>query len=979
MTRYWWTTFGIPPQRVTNPVDIDPTEDGIRNLIDRLKAQTFRSFVLLGFDVEKVSEGGKSFDFWSKESKIPWEFPPTLATQKGPYAKFLTLATPYGYTAIIDCARLKHQIWDILLKFLNHQKTMLCGFAAFDDLWSLTMTFGPRSQQYEKEESKGSTKNAKERLKGQREKFFPIMQLRVLDLHVIMECHDLQYFNGLYHLTPLASMGCIPEGRTLKHLAQAFLGVDLFKVGEFRECKDRDKSMYFNTNNPRTTDVQYMAWDAYATVNCIMVLYRFGMIPHLEVFLKGFPHDQRDPESIPQTLEFLRNAKDHTDPTYFPVSGYMETRLRKLFDLRSETLFPANVMTMPGYVSTAEMSIRATTAYEYSGILPCIPKKSRRDSEMDNVFFTDLDVYGQQAYEASPSAVKDYEEWAMTSPPPFCVPDERDPRIILMPFNPVFYAQVTEQKETMCTDPPKTDVIFYNQPRSQEEIKCYLRQCEKALQQANDDFVGLSKKARTKMSSQDHDSAKSIAKIITNLRNRNMIGYDDKPTEEFVEYIKETLPEKALENEPRNWFGTMDPDTSILMGFSIPSLVNIGDGLTIHPQYTTDPNFAFREGDTPHKPSSHDILPDQEIKFPTHVELETFVKRQELTDEEWNSVTSQIKRIKKVTPSSRLTNSKLERIKKWREHCFGSLGKKVLEEWETTDERQVHTGSEPSTETMRRSAETTEERSAQQLSTSTILTAPSTADEPMETTQASESQTLGQLFQQQEKVTGKPKKRTSEEMRAEEVKKGKIAKTQNPQSEGIEQISPGSSQGVSATSVPATPISEIQKLRAQLAEKEKEIRETKAKLAKLEQAPARTSGIQNQSVAESSRLELSQLSIRSEIESSDNDGDQQMETFEDSVIAVTEERELSTGFDVPKTASHEDIAMVPIDLPNPPEKNLRMWEMDFTNPQVQDYLKRGRPRLLFEEVRAAYKTIVEKTNLQRRKNDQLYRARLAII
>lgn len=110
-------------------------------ILTHLKTHKFRNFSILGVDVE-CTTSPQPYKFWAEDAKHFQNGFPTHENYVGKYARWLSIANPYGYVAIIDCAKVSKRMFNELKEFLFNNETIVVMFGAYEDLWSLHLTFG---------------------------------------------------------------------------------------------------------------------------------------------------------------------------------------------------------------------------------------------------------------------------------------------------------------------------------------------------------------------------------------------------------------------------------------------------------------------------------------------------------------------------------------------------------------------------------------------------------------------------------------------------------------------------------------------------------------------------------------------------------------------------------------------------------------------------------------------------------------------
>jgi len=129
--QYYWTVFRGFPCDVYSPCWISD-EDELQSFVNQLKTLPFRGRFLISIDVERVS-------IWPPTA-------PNVPTHSNcvnpPFARWITVANPYGLIGFIDCSVVTQQAFKIFEQFLLDEKTTVIMFDSKQDLWSIHVTYG---------------------------------------------------------------------------------------------------------------------------------------------------------------------------------------------------------------------------------------------------------------------------------------------------------------------------------------------------------------------------------------------------------------------------------------------------------------------------------------------------------------------------------------------------------------------------------------------------------------------------------------------------------------------------------------------------------------------------------------------------------------------------------------------------------------------------------------------------------------------
>lgn len=248
--KWSWISFQNVPISTKNNITIVNSDEAMDNLLQKLEAQTFHQFRVVSIDVECVT----------KLDASQWSYFPHLPTHHdyvGKFARFISIANPFGLVSIIDCSKISNDSFQKFENFLFHEETFVVMFGAYEDLWSIHLTFGkklpdmPKTQKYSKFIRRQGI----------------LANLRVFDLQVLLTmvknnpiCSNLWRKSGIN----LNRYGLWDLGRTL-------LGLDLKSF----ELKIANHEWATYWNNKLTDDkVTYMMLDALVTIGCFFALHR---------------------------------------------------------------------------------------------------------------------------------------------------------------------------------------------------------------------------------------------------------------------------------------------------------------------------------------------------------------------------------------------------------------------------------------------------------------------------------------------------------------------------------------------------------------------------------------------------------------------------------------------------------------------------------------------------------------------------------
>jgi len=253
--------------------------------LSNLKSQKFRSFNIIGMDIECVSSLA-SYQAWNEAKKqFIYDYYPTNAKFPVKFARWWTIATPYGLVVVIDCAKTSKTMFENLHLFLFNSKTVVSMFDAYEDLWSLHLTFGPIipaiesfSKYYQKVWEKGV-----------------FGKLRVFDLKHIIDLVKLSV-SSILNQAHLANAGLVYVGRGLWDLGASALHVDLaefeWKIDKTQWCH------YWNVPDIPDDRMNYVVLDPLVTIHSFMAFLRLEIVPKAKPLICGFPSAYCNPDQI---------------------------------------------------------------------------------------------------------------------------------------------------------------------------------------------------------------------------------------------------------------------------------------------------------------------------------------------------------------------------------------------------------------------------------------------------------------------------------------------------------------------------------------------------------------------------------------------------------------------------------------------------------------------------------------------------------
>lgn len=252
--QYYWTVFRVFPCDVFSPSWISH-ENEILQLIGKLRKLSFRGRNVVGVDVERVS-------IWDK---ICSNTPTHLNHVNGSFARYITVANPYGLVAIIDCKTVSQRAFSYFQEFLFDPQTLVVMFAASDDLWSMHLTYGDILK---------DTPSKAPFPTGLKERGI-FGSLKVIDIKTLFDAVVLkQPKNRL--LWEMA--GICPCKRGLWSLGIAFLGLDLCQYD--LKIDNLDWATYWN-RELTVNAIKYMTLDPLVTVHVFMAMFRLNLIPDI--------------------------------------------------------------------------------------------------------------------------------------------------------------------------------------------------------------------------------------------------------------------------------------------------------------------------------------------------------------------------------------------------------------------------------------------------------------------------------------------------------------------------------------------------------------------------------------------------------------------------------------------------------------------------------------------------------------------------
>lgn len=259
LVQYYWSTFQTFPQVVYEPYIVENAND-IQKLIFELGRRKFRGKCIVGVDVECVS-GPKACEGFNQHTSLP-----THSRHSAKFARWISVSVPYGLTGIIDCSKIYPQTFDIFRKFLMQDDTVVVMFGAYEDLWSIHVTFGkiipntPSKPPY----------SAELRSKG------ILGSLRVFDLKLVVDLVS-ESDDGVYSPKKWLQAGLCPERKNLWCLSEALLGVNLKKY--VLKLKPYEWANFWNARKLSNEQKLHICIDTQMTVNCFMALFRLKLIP----------------------------------------------------------------------------------------------------------------------------------------------------------------------------------------------------------------------------------------------------------------------------------------------------------------------------------------------------------------------------------------------------------------------------------------------------------------------------------------------------------------------------------------------------------------------------------------------------------------------------------------------------------------------------------------------------------------------------
>lgn len=262
-----------------------PNESSLDSIIEQFETQTFRSFRIVGVDIE-CTTSQQAYCNWSEDQK-QFVFPeiPTHANCIGKLARWISMANPYGLVTIIDCAKISLTSFAKFENFLKDPNTIVTMFGAYEDLWSLHLTFGkiiPGTENLRKF-SKNLRKNG------------VFGNLRVFDLKNVIDL-TINNVDEILNYDNWQKAGIICNGQGLWHLAEATLALNIFDFD--LKVKPHEWAFLWNVREIPKNRIIYVTLDALTTVHSFMALFRVNLIPSINNLMEVFPSDVRSTEHI---------------------------------------------------------------------------------------------------------------------------------------------------------------------------------------------------------------------------------------------------------------------------------------------------------------------------------------------------------------------------------------------------------------------------------------------------------------------------------------------------------------------------------------------------------------------------------------------------------------------------------------------------------------------------------------------------------
>lgn len=274
-------TFRRNPINMNRPKIISNLKE-VNECLAELNAKTFRGFKVVGIDMEFTNVHHKPYEAYpAREKMFECNQYPTHKDFPFSIVRWILLSSPYGDNFIIDAAKMTPDMLSIFEKFTLAPDTVLVAFNWQSDAWAYHLTFG--RQKFPFSIYKKMSKKAKAEYREESSK-----AVRVFDMYQVLEA--LEAGAPAYNVQDWHDLGMIPEGKSLWHLAQATIGIDL--IGN-DTTSVRDISEYWNVKALDTTRIKYMQIDMQATIQSFFVLYRYGLFYDACQLIGGFPHDSQ--------------------------------------------------------------------------------------------------------------------------------------------------------------------------------------------------------------------------------------------------------------------------------------------------------------------------------------------------------------------------------------------------------------------------------------------------------------------------------------------------------------------------------------------------------------------------------------------------------------------------------------------------------------------------------------------------------------
>lgn len=312
----WYFSLTNRSHSFVNRHELVENEKDLNKSLDNLRLKTFRGFSITSFNVKSIFINEKPYTEYGKEKSSFQNEYPSHPDYRQPIVKWITLGSIYGDSIVIDAAKVTPKMLSILMKFLHEKSTIVVSTDQKTTAWHFHLTFGPERFKFsEFQKMAADEQNAYKSLGI-------LKNLRVFDFSSIVTA--VKAGHPGYSISDWEALGIEPEGESVWHLAQAFLGLDL--IGNDANNVPNPNS-YWAVSKLDNVQAKLIEIEAQSTVLTFLALLRYKLCPDAHKIIVGYEHDFRSPKSFDKDIaRFSKYETDRSDEIFAETRAIINFR-----------------------------------------------------------------------------------------------------------------------------------------------------------------------------------------------------------------------------------------------------------------------------------------------------------------------------------------------------------------------------------------------------------------------------------------------------------------------------------------------------------------------------------------------------------------------------------------------------------------------------------------------------------------------------